>query len=225
MKSNKTGHLHLDWDNIETVMLDMDGTLLDLHFDNYFWLHYVPQCYARQNKLADEQAKQALLQRYAEVRGSLDWYCVDFWTDELDMDIARLKHELAEKIVIRPEVDDFLQWLNQHHKQVWLVTNAHPASLDLKMEKTGLHGHFDRLIHSHALGLAKEHTGFWEKLQDTASYRPQNTLLIDDNFEVLASARAYGIAHCLGIHLPDSQSEPVAHNDYYTIRNFSDIIN
>ena len=36
----------LPWSDIDTVLLDMDGTLLDLHFDNHFWLEHLPQRYA-----------------------------------------------------------------------------------------------------------------------------------------------------------------------------------
>ena len=43
-----------DWENIETVLLDMDGTLLDLHFDNHFWLQHVPVCYAEKHGLSHE---------------------------------------------------------------------------------------------------------------------------------------------------------------------------
>ncbi|HBT55971.1 MAG TPA: haloacid dehalogenase, partial [Pseudomonas sp.] len=32
----------LNWNAIDTVLLDMDGTLLDLHFDNHFWLEHMP---------------------------------------------------------------------------------------------------------------------------------------------------------------------------------------
>lgn len=33
----------LAWQEIDTVLLDMDGTLIDLHFDNYFWQRLVPE--------------------------------------------------------------------------------------------------------------------------------------------------------------------------------------
>ncbi|NLD01354.1 MAG: haloacid dehalogenase, partial [Gammaproteobacteria bacterium] len=46
----------LPWAHIDTVLLDMDGTLLDLHFDNFFWLKYLPQCYAEKNNLSLAQA-------------------------------------------------------------------------------------------------------------------------------------------------------------------------
>ena len=69
-----------DWEDIDTVLLDMDGTLLDLHFDNHFWLEYVPQRYAEQHGISLDAAKQELMQRYRQVEGTLDWYCVDYWS-------------------------------------------------------------------------------------------------------------------------------------------------
>ena len=137
-----------NWQDIETVLLDMDGTLLDLHFDNHFWLQHVPLCYAEKHALPHEEANKQLMDKYSEVRGSLNWYCVDFWTRELSLDIEQLKHDTAEKIAIRPDVIKFLSWLNQNDKRVVLVTNAHPVSLDLKIDKTKLHVHNDKIINS-----------------------------------------------------------------------------
>ncbi len=214
----------LPWGNIETVLLDMDGTLLDLHFDNHFWLSHVPRCYAEKHQLSDEEAHRRLMCRYTEVRGSLDWYCVDFWTRELSLDIAQLKHDIAEKIAIRPDVVDFLCWLNENDKRVVLVTNAHPASLNLKMDKTKLHVHFDKIINAHEIGMAKENEGFWEKLQQVEPYKKQRTILIDDNLEVLDSAHEYGIEYCLGIQQPDSQGEAISSEKYMVVDSFKQIL-
>ncbi len=212
------------WQDIDTVLLDMDGTLLDLHFDNHFWLDYVPVCYAKKHQLSHEQAHKQLMAKYAVVKGGLNWYCVDFWTKELSLDIEQLKHDIADKIAIRPEVDAFLSWLNEHDKRVVLVTNAHPVSLWLKMDKTGLHGHFDKIIHSHELGLAKEHEGFWQKLQSLEVYQAARTMLIDDNIEVLDTAAHYGIKTCLAIHMPDSQGQAIENERYPALKSFSEIM-
>ncbi len=213
-----------DWQDIETVLLDMDGTLLDLHFDNHFWLTHVPKCYAEKHKLSHDEAHKHLMCRYTEVRGRLDWYCVDFWTRELSLDIEQLKHDIAEKISIRPDVVDFLSWLNENRKRVVLVTNAHPASLNLKMEKTDLHVHFDNIINAHEIGLAKENEGFWEKLQHVEPYDKAHTMLIDDNLEVLESAYEYGIKYCLGIQQPDSQGDIVKSEQFVTLDSFKEIL-
>ena len=214
----------LDWQDIETVLLDMDGTLLDLHFDNHFWLHHVPQCYAEKHELAHDEAHRQLMEKYTAVRGSLNWYCVDFWTRELSLDIEQLKHDTAERISIRPDVVTFLRWLNENNKRVVLVTNAHPASLNLKMDRTNLHVHFDKVINAHDVGLAKEHEGFWEKLQTFESYDKENTLLIDDNLEVLESANSYGIKYCYGVRQPDSQGDAVHSEQFAVIDGFVEIL-
>jgi putative hydrolase of the HAD superfamily len=209
--------------DIKTVLLDLDGTLLDLHFDNHFWLEYVPVCYARQHEIPLEQAHSILMQRYNEVRGSLDWYCVEFWTRELGLEIEQLKREVAHKIAVHPFVHDFLQSARKKGKQVVLVTNAHPASLSIKMEKTELVDYFDRIVTSHELGLAKEQDGFWQKLQTIEPYDPDTTLLIDDNHEVLECAERYGIRHLLAIHRPDSQGDEKSHDRYHSLRSFEEI--
>lgn len=212
------------WDDISTVLLDMDGTLLDLHFDNYFWLHHVPVIYARKHDLSHDEAHQHLMSRYSEVRGSLDWYCIDFWTRELSLDIEKLKHDVAYKISIRPDAVAFLSWLNNNSKRVVLVTNAHPASLKLKMDKTNLHVHFDKIINAHDIGLAKENEGFWDKLHDIEVYDKKHTMLIDDNLEVLECASLYGIQYCYGIQQPDSHGRHIASEDFAVLESFNDIL-
>ncbi|HEY5717735.1 MAG TPA: haloacid dehalogenase-like hydrolase, partial [Motiliproteus sp.] len=128
----------LDWNAIDTVLLDMDGTLLDLHFDSYFWLQHLPARYAAIHGVAPDLARQQLLERIMKEQGSLNWYCVDYWSRELQVDIAALKHEVADKVAFRPQVQDFLHALRKAGKRAVIVTNAHRKSLGLKLERTGL---------------------------------------------------------------------------------------
>lgn len=215
---------YLDWQEIKTVFLDLDGTLLDLHFDNHFWLEYVPLCFADKHDLSHEQANDVLNGHYQAAKGSLDWYCVDFWTRELDLDIERLKHEVSDKIAVRPEVREFLQAMKDAGKRIVLVTNAHPASLSLKMKKTGLEVYFDRMINAHDLGMAKEHDGFWKALNEMETFEPEQTLLIDDNLEVLESAEHYGIKYLLAILQPDSQADEVETMHFNAVHRFTDVM-
>lgn len=213
-----------DWQDIDTVFLDLDGTLLDLHFDNHFWLEYVPVCYAEKHDLTADEASKVLMDRYQEVKGRLEWYCVDFWTRELELDIEQLKHEVSYKIAVHPQVREFLQAVRDIGKRIVLVTNAHPASLSLKMKKTGLDAYFDRMVNAHELGLAKEHDGFWRQLHIIEPYDPASTLLIDDNLEVLESAEHFGIAHLLAVSSPDSKGDIIETQRYNALKNFAEII-
>lgn len=215
---------YLDWQEIKTVFLDLDGTLLDLHFDNHFWLEYVPVCFADKHDMTHDEANDALMTRYKDAKGKLDWYCVDFWTRELGLDIEQMKHEVSHKIAVRPEVREFLQAMREAGKRIVLVTNAHPASLSLKMKKTGLDEYFDRMINSHDIGMAKEHDGFWKALNAMEAYEPGQTLLIDDNLEVLTSAEHYGIKYLLAILRPDSQADEVETQHFNAVHSFKDVM-
>ncbi len=213
----------LNWVEIDTVMLDMDGTLLDLHFDNHFWLEHVPLRYAEAKGISTDAAKVELRRRYEAVGGTLQWYCVDHWSQELGLDIALLKHEVDHLIAIHPHVVDFLRLLRQNHKQVWLVTNAHQKALALKLERTQLAGYFNRVVCSHDLGWPKEASEFWCKLQEELPFDPKRTLFVDDSLPVLNAAKAYGIEWLLMILKPDSKQSARINDEYPSVRDFSTI--
>ncbi|MEN8176331.1 MAG: HAD family hydrolase, partial [Pseudomonadota bacterium] len=151
----------LPWEGIHTVFLDMDGTLLDLHFDNFFWLEFVPRQYAHDKDIGVEEAKQRLYELYRSREGTLDWYCVDHWSRELELDIVLLKEEVQHLIGVHPHVIDFLTAVQASGRRLLLVTNAHQKTLAFKLERTPLAGFFDRVVSSHDIGLPKEDPGFW----------------------------------------------------------------
>ncbi len=214
----------LKWNNIDTVLLDMDGTLLDLNFDNHFWLEFVPDRYAKKNNLSLEQAKRQLVPQFKEMEGKLEWYCLDYWSDVLKLDIVGLKAEISGLISVLPHVTEFLEVLSRSSKQVILVTNAHRASLDLKMGKTCLTPFFDQIISSHDYGSAKETQAFWSQLDNQHAFDKQRTLLIDDSLAVLKSARLYGIQHLISISKPDSQQLKREIYDFTAIEDFRELI-
>jgi 5'-nucleotidase len=210
----------IDWKQIDTVLLDMDGTLLDLNFDNYFWKEFVPLKFAAQHGLSVEIAKQQLEPRFKSKEGQLEWYCLDYWSNALQLDIAGLKAEISELIAVLPHVLEFLEKLQHSPRKVILVTNAHRDSLSLKMHKTALQFYFDDIISSHDVGLPKEHQGFWQSLQNMQVFENHNTVLIDDSLAVLHSARQFGIAHLVSISKPDSQLPNRQITDYPAIEDF-----
>ena len=138
----------VNWSEIETVLLDMDGTLLDLHFDWHFWMEFLPQAYADKNNLSIEAAKQLIHEKINSQTGTLNWYCLDYWTESLDLPVAQLKAEIKHQIKVHPEVMNFLAWLKRKGKTVVMVTNAHRDSLALKLEMTEIGNYFDKLISS-----------------------------------------------------------------------------
>lgn len=214
----------IDWKKIDTVLLDMDGTLLDLNFDNLFWKEFVPLKFAQKNGISIVSAKQRLEPQFKSMEGKLEWYCLDYWSHVLQLDIVGLKTEISGLIAVLPHVTEFLEKLQKSSQKVLLVTNAHRDSLDLKMEKTCLQPFFDCIISSHDLGFSKEYAGFWDLLQQQQPFDKQTTLLIDDSLAVLNSARLFGIAHLISVSKPDSKQPKKDVSDYSSIEDFRELM-
>ena len=212
------------WEKIHTVLLDMDGTLLDLHYDNHFWLEHVPRRYAEKNALSLAAAKNELLGRYKNAEGTLDWYCIDYWTRELGLNIPQLKEEVDHLIAIHPHVIDFLDAVRATGRRMVLVTNAHGKTIELKFRRTQLGEHFDAVVCSHDFGVPKEHAEFWEKMQRAEPFEKAAALLVDDSLPVLRAARAYGIAQLLAVRQPDSKQPEKLTGEFPAILSFREVM-
>ena len=214
----------IDWGAIDTVLLDMDGTLLDLAFDNYFWLEYLPEQYALARGMPLPEARRLLEAKSRSLRGSLDWYCLDHWSGALDLDIEALKFGVRDRIRFRPQTLEFLDYLKRLGKETVLVTNAHPGALELKVAASGLQRHLDRMISSHEFRLAKENAGFWHRLREREDIELGRCLFIDDSPPVLRRAREEGVARVLQVLQPDTRHPPLPAGDFPGIIHFSEIM-
>jgi putative hydrolase of the HAD superfamily len=200
----------VDWRAIDTVLLDMDGTLLDLAFDTFFWREVVPQRYAALNGITVTAAQQTLGPRFEAKIGTLEWYCLDHWTRDLGMDLRTLKHEHREHIRFLPGAKDFLASLRARGKRSVIVTNAHRDTFAVKAEHTGIDRLVDGVVCSHDFSAPKESIQFWTALARHAPFDAGRTLLLEDSLSVLAAARAYGVRHTVAIRRPDSREPPRA---------------
>jgi len=215
----------LNWSEISTVLLDMDGTILDLHFDNHFWLEHLPLRYSEKMAISLEQAKEKLLINYQAVVGTIDWYCLDYWAKQTQMSITELKREIQHLIQLRSDAKNFLIALKQSGREVILVTNAHPESLSLKIERTQLDQYFDVLYSTHEFGVSKESQLLWQRLQAKQGFDCNTTLFIDDSIEILKSAQQFGIKHLLAIANPDSKKSTNIIKNFNSITDFQPLAN
>ncbi len=214
----------VDWSAVDTVLLDMDGTLLDLRFDNWFWQELIPHRYAAAHGLSPAQTRGLLAPKFIEVKGTLQWYCIEYWTRELNLDIGSIKREALARVGFLPGAEEFLSKLKASGKRRVLVTNAHPDTLRIKNEQVALNGYFDACYSTHAFSHPKEQAEFWPRLQAQERFDAARTLFVDDSLPVLRAARDFGIGWLRAIRLPDSGLPAQPTGDFAAVDRVADLM-
>ncbi|HEX3395491.1 MAG TPA: GMP/IMP nucleotidase [Steroidobacteraceae bacterium] len=214
----------VDWETVDTVLLDMDGTLLDLRFDNWFWGDLVPSRYAAANDISEARAHELLAVKFGNVAHTLQWYCIEYWSRELKLDIPALKRETLPRVGFLPGAEMFLRKLRASGKRLVLVTNSHPTTLAIKNERVALTQYFHACYSSQPFDAPKEHAAFWPRLAAREEFSAQRTLFIDDSLRVLQCARDYGIAHLRAVRRPDSGAPPQATADFAAIDGVAELV-
>ncbi len=212
------------WEAIDTVFLDMDGTLLDKYYDDYFWGEHVPLAYSANNQLDIIAAKELLYSTYKSVESTLQWTNLDYWSERLGLDIVALKREISHLIDAHPYITEYCAYMQKIGKTLYLITNAHPKSLEVKMEQVQLQGWFKRVVCSTEIGAAKEQPEFWPRLQRLLGYDKKRTLFADDTEKVLHSAATFGVRHLIHIAKPSSRLPVRFSERYQSIVNFQELI-
>ncbi len=214
----------VEWDHIDTIFLDMDGTLLDKYFDDFFWEHHVPRVFAEKNDLDKKQSRKELLARYKKVESSLQWTDLHFWSRQLDLDIPQLKQDIDYMVAELDHTAAFLDYLKSTGKHLCLVTNAHPIGLTIKLAKTDIAPYFDQIVTSDTVGEAKENVAFWRKLEKHIDFDKRTTFFADDTEKVLQAARSYGIRHLVHMAQASTRKRPEYSKHFHSISDFRDII-
>ena len=211
-------------DRCDTLMLDMDGTLLDLAYDNYMWMEHIPAAFAKKNAVSEDDARAHLYATFKRLEGKLNWYCLDHWSEVLDLDVVALHREENGRIGFLPGAKKFLETVADQKLRLLLVTNSHQHTLDIKAEVTDIVDYFDEVYTSHDLGHAKEDQPFWHALKGHEQFDPARTVFVDDNVAVLQSARDFGVDMLLHITRPDTRRPPREHDDFAGIQGVGELL-
>lgn len=199
---------NIDWRSIDDVLLDMDGTLLDLHYDATFWLNNVHSIVANLTGEPEHAIQERFRRELKKHEGTLAWYCTDYWADFFGIDLIEAKQQLAHLIRFRPHAEQFLQALNSLPLRTLIATNAHPDVIQLKLNVVPLADMVDGIVSSHQYGVAKEHPDFWRALFDEYAINPDRALFMDDSPKVLDAADRAGVREVVEIRHPNLSEPP-----------------
>jgi putative hydrolase of the HAD superfamily len=216
-------HSRPDWSAIDTVLLDLDGTLLDQAYDNHIWRDLVPQRFAVAQGLDLHVAYSEIARRFAERNGTLDWYCIDYWSRSLGIDIGALHREVRSHVAWLPGAREFLVRMRASGKRLVLLTNSHPIALAVKHEESGVLDYLDAAVTSHDFGAPKEHAQFWTAALERFEYDPSRSLFADDNSKMLEAARSAGVRWIYGIRHWDTKGSRREHVDHPAVDSVADL--
>ena len=213
----------LPWEEIDTILLDMDGTILDLNYDNHVWNQALPSAYAEKHSINEEAARSKLIGHMQEIHGTIDFYSFPYWAQYTGLDITALHRRFTELIQFRPGAKAFLNWAKAKKKKTIIATNAHPESIQIKNEISALSSHVNGITSSHQYECPKETPEFWERLQIEHQFDKAKTIFIDDNAPVLDSSKNYGLAYNLIVAKPDSRKPLKPNLSYPSFDHYEEI--
>ena len=181
--------------DIECLLIDMDGVILDNAYDNDFWQNQIPEVIADSKGIAFDDAKRLAIQIFNYKKNTKDWYDVDYWSNMLNIDIEAQKRseKSFSRISLYDGVIDTLSVLKNKTKMI-LITNAHRKTLNIKLEKYNLTPYFDEMVCSHELNYVKEDIQLWYMLRSKYRLDYEKTLLVEDTINNINVGLSAGIS-------------------------------
>lgn len=213
-----------DWTGVDDVLLDMDGTLLDRDFDNFFFEEELPRRYAALHRMDETTAREKLFALYRAVEGELAWTDLHYWTRTLGIDVVALTQELSGRIGYLPGAEAFLQEVRVKRKRVTVLTNAHAEGVAIKNKKTGIDKQVDRIVNAFEVGCLKMRSDYWPACRTLVGFDPSRSLYIDDDEACLAAAQAFGIRHIYQSARSSTKLPPHPSDRYTPLENLQALI-
>jgi 5'-nucleotidase len=183
-------------------LIDLDGVILDTSYDNYFWQKHIPRVYAQKKAIDEKDAVNVTHSLFNYKKKTKEWYDIVYWSNLLDIDIVHEKKKSENMSLIKLQKGslNILERLRELNKKLFLVTNAHRKTLEIKLSKFDLSIYFDEIICSHELGYIKEDIQFWHILRNKLQVDYNDSVLIEDTFDNIRSAHHAGVGSFIYIN-------------------------
>lgn len=214
----------IKWSEIDTVLLDMDGTLFDRHYEDYFWEVEIPKQYAIKTGMTFKEAKALVMELYFKQEKSLNWSNVEYWEKELGLELWNLRFQLKHLVKLHPHTLRFLRFLKKQNKKIYLVTASPQRDIEFKLGHSKIFEFFDGVCTAHEFNLPKQDILFWKKLQKKLKYSCNRTLFVDDKEDMINAAELSGIKWIIFKSKFSSKLPPKIPKKMLYVHHFDDII-
>ncbi len=193
--------------DIECLLVDMDGVILDNTYDNNFWQNQIPNVLSKKRNISFNDAKRLAIQIFNFKKNTKDWYDLDYWSNMLDIDIEAEKRsdESLSKIKLYDHVTETLTKLKKSIKLI-LITNAHRKTLNIKLGKYDISPYFDEMICAHELHYVKEDIQLWYMLKSKFKLNFEKTILVEDTINNINVALSAGVSSA--VYVGDEDFKP-----------------
>ena len=216
----------LNWDRIDDVLIDMDGTLLDRHFDNFFFEEDLPRRYVAMQGLSFD-ASRGTVNGDVPVGGrELAWTDLHYSSGRVGIDVVAMHLSQLTLIGFLLGAEDFLKAVRIKGKRR-AATNAHEAGVAVKSAKTGL----DRYVGSDRRrvrsGLSQdEMPEYWPGPAAGWLDSTRAALSMLTTTEMCSAAAShYGIATIIHSAKSSSQLPPVQSSKFASVEHLPALLN
>jgi len=177
---------------LEIISFDLDGTLVDLEYNDLIWFKEIPELVAKKKKISFEKSLKLIHEEYTKLgEHDLNWYDINYWISYFGIEISpnKIFEKYEPQVKIYPEVIPLLEELKKNF--ILIVITAMPREfLVPKMKKLEKYFKFS----FSALSDFKElkNSEIYSKISKAIKVHPEQILHVGDHweFDYLAAQKA-----------------------------------
>ena len=178
--------------SLRIISFDVDGTLVDLEYNDLIWFKEIPELVAKKKKISFEKSLKFVHEEYAKLgEHNLNWYDINYWISYFGIEISpdKIFEKYEPQVKIYPEVIPLLEELKK--KYILIVITAMPREFLIPKMKN-LEKYFK--FSFSALSDFKElkNSEIYSKISKALKVPPKQILHIGDHweFDYLAARKA-----------------------------------
>ncbi|HZK12174.1 MAG TPA: HAD family hydrolase [Atribacterota bacterium] len=179
-------------DTLKIISFDVDGTLIDLEYNDLIWFKEIPELIAKKKRISFEKSLKYVGEEYNKLgEHNLNWYDINYWVTYFGIKVSpkNILEKYESQVKIFPEVISLLEELKKNFILI-VITSMPREFLIPKMKKLEKYFKFS----FSALSDFKElkNSEIYSKISKTLNVRPAQILHIGDHweFDYLAAQKA-----------------------------------